>query len=175
MFKDIILGYYRSPSMGKKIQDYKRKLKNDLKWWIFNIFAIVFVFFTIFLTDILPSKTISNNIVKKTSELIDNIIIVIFSPEDLKIVKDEPEKRRRFIDRELAQIKPAYYDCLSNYKKILAHRNAHLKEDFIDSSILEVLDEQLISYGSTKETFTRENLTNTYGTDLFFMGGGTND
>ena len=67
MFKDIILGYYRSPSMGKKIQDYKRKLKNDLKWWIFNIFAIVFVFFTIFLTNILPSKTISNNIVKKTS------------------------------------------------------------------------------------------------------------
>lgn len=88
------------------------------------------------------------NIVRKTSELIDNIIIVIFSPEDLKIVKDEPEKRRRFIDRELAQIKPAYYDCLSNYKKILAHRNAHLKEDFIDSSILEILDEQLISYGS---------------------------
>ena len=43
MFKDIILGYYRSPSMGKKIQDYKRKLKNDLKWWIFNIFAIIFV------------------------------------------------------------------------------------------------------------------------------------
>ena len=67
MFKDVILGYYRSPSMGKKIQDYKRKLKNDLKWWIFNIFAIVFVFFTIFLTNILPSKTISNNIVKKTS------------------------------------------------------------------------------------------------------------
>ena len=67
MFKDIILGYYRSPSMGKKIQDYKRKLKNDLKWWIFNIFAIVFVFFTIFLTNILPLKTKSNNIVKKTS------------------------------------------------------------------------------------------------------------
>ena len=67
MFKDVILGYYRSPSMGKKIQDYKIKLKNDLKWWIFNIFAIVFVFFTIFLTNILPSKTMSNNIVKKTS------------------------------------------------------------------------------------------------------------
>ena len=67
MFKDIILGYYRSPSMGKKIQDYERKLKNDLKWWIFNIFAIVFVFFTIFLTNILPLKTKSSNIVKKTS------------------------------------------------------------------------------------------------------------
>ena len=67
MFKDIILGYYRSPSMGKKIQDYERKLKNDLKWWIFNIFAIIFVFFTIFLTSILPLKTLPSNIVKKTS------------------------------------------------------------------------------------------------------------
>lgn len=43
------------------------------------------------------------NTVRKTSELIDNIIIVIFSPEDLKIVKDEPEKRRKFIDRELTR------------------------------------------------------------------------
>lgn len=88
------------------------------------------------------------NIVRKTSELIDNIIIVIFSPEDLKIVKDEPEKRRKFIDRELAQIKPAYYDCLANYKKILAQRNAYLKEDFVDDNILIIWDEQLISYGS---------------------------
>ena len=42
--------------------------------------------------------------IKKTSQLLENILIVIFSPEDLKIVKDEPEKRRRFIDRELCQI-----------------------------------------------------------------------
>lgn len=88
------------------------------------------------------------NAIKRTSELIDNIIIVIFSPEDLKIIKDEPEKRRKFIDRELAQIKPAYYDCLSNYKKILAQRNAYLKEDFVDDSILIIWDEQLIAYGS---------------------------
>ena len=45
-------------------------------------------------------------------------MIVIFSPEDLKIVKDEPEKRRKFIDRELSQISPKYYNSLSNYKKI---------------------------------------------------------
>ena len=49
---------------------------------------------------------------KRTSELLKNVFIVIFSPEDLKIVKDEPEKRRKFTDRELCQIKPAYYDSL---------------------------------------------------------------
>ena len=57
--------------------------------------------------------------VKKVSELLKNVLIVIFSPEDLKIVKEDPEKRRRFIDRELCQIKPLYYESLSNYKKIL--------------------------------------------------------
>jgi DNA replication and repair protein RecF len=86
--------------------------------------------------------------VRRTSQLLDNIIIVIFSPEDLKIVKDEPEKRRKFIDRELAQIKPAYYDCLSNYKKTLLQRNSYLKEDSIKINILEIWDEQLIKYGS---------------------------
>ncbi len=85
---------------------------------------------------------------KKTSELLKNIFIVIFSPEDLKIVKEEPEKRRKFIDRELCQIKPAYYDNLSNYKKILTQRNAYLKEEKINKSMLDVWDRQLAKYGA---------------------------
>ncbi|MEE0691593.1 MAG: DNA replication/repair protein RecF [Lachnospiraceae bacterium] len=86
--------------------------------------------------------------VKKSSELLENILIVIFSPEDLKIVKDEPEKRRKFIDRELCQIQPLYYDSLSNYKKTLVQRNIYLKEENPDSSILDLWDTQLTKYGS---------------------------
>ena len=86
--------------------------------------------------------------IKKTSELLENILIVIFSPEDLKIVKDEPEKRRKFIDRELCQIQPLYYDSLSNYKKTLAQRNTYLKEEAIDNSILDLWDVQLAQYGA---------------------------
>ncbi len=85
---------------------------------------------------------------RKNSELLKNVYIVIFSPEDLKIVKDEPEKRRKFIDRELCQISPAYYDALSNYKKILMQRNAYLKEFEIKKSMLEVWNMQLAKYGS---------------------------
>ena len=69
------------------------------------------------------------NIIRRTSEILDNIIIVSFSPEDLRIVKDEPEKRRRFIDSELAQIKPSYYRILSDYKKTLLQRNTYLKDN----------------------------------------------
>ena len=92
------------------------------------------------------------NKVRKTSELIDNIIIVIFSPEDLKIVKDEPEKRRKFIDRELAQIKPSYYNCLSAYKKILMQRNAYLKEDRVDDDVLLIWDNSTNSVSEIMET-----------------------
>lgn len=86
--------------------------------------------------------------IKKTSELLENILIVIFSPEDLKIVKDEPEKRRKFIDRELCQIKPLYYESLSNYKKTLLQRNMYLKETHIDNAMLDLWDVQLAKYGS---------------------------
>lgn len=86
--------------------------------------------------------------IAKTSDLLDNIYIVIFSPEDLKIVKDEPEKRRKFIDRELSIIKPSYYDALSNYKKVLIQRNTYLKEKNIDFSILDIWNIQLAQYGS---------------------------
>ena len=86
--------------------------------------------------------------IKKTSELLDRIYIIIFSPEDLKIVKDEPEKRRRFIDRELCQIKPGYFNDLSQYKKVLKQRNAYLKEPSIDPSILDIWDMELAKYGS---------------------------
>lgn len=84
----------------------------------------------------------------KTSQLLERIYIVIFSPEDLKIVKDEPEKRRRFIDRELCQIKPGYYSDLSSYKKVLKQRNMYLKEREIDTSVLDIWDYELARYGS---------------------------
>ena len=84
----------------------------------------------------------------KTSQLLERIYIVIFSPEDLKIVKDEPEKRRRFIDRELCQIKPGYYSDLSNYKKVLRQRNTYLKETDIEPSVLDIWDFELAKYGS---------------------------
>ena len=104
-------------------------------------------------------KKDGNNI-RKSSELLENILIVIFSPEDLKLVKDEPDKRRKFIDRELSQILPSYYDSLSNYKKILLQRNTYLKEEKIDQSILDLWDVQLAKYGASiikaREKFIRK-------------------
>lgn len=85
---------------------------------------------------------------KKASDLLEKIYIVVFSPDDLKIVKEEPEKRRRFIDRELCQLKPIYFDSISKYKKILSQRNFLLKQESPDMSILDIWDEELSGYGA---------------------------
>ncbi len=86
--------------------------------------------------------------IDRISELLKHVYTVIFSPEDLRIVKDEPEKRRRFIDREICQMKPLYFESLTRYKKTLAQRNSLLKEDFPDEGLLDIWDKELAIYGA---------------------------
>lgn len=95
-------------------------------------------------------KTIKINGLKtqKHSEILENVYTVIFSPEDLKIVKDEPEKRRRFINIELCQIRPIYYKNLARYKKILVQRNHILKQETLNKELLDVWSEELYKTGS---------------------------
>ena len=56
---------------------------------------------------------------------------------------------------------------------LIVHHDLRKVHSYFDNVLL--LNKEIIAYGNTKETFTRENLTNAYGTDLFFMGGGEND
>ena len=86
--------------------------------------------------------------ISKTSELLDRLHIIVFSPEDLKIVKDEPGKRRGFINRELCQIRPGYVNDLNTFRRVLRQRNAYLKEERIDEAVLEIWDEELIRSGA---------------------------
>lgn len=54
--------------------------------------------------------------------------VVMFSPEDLQLVKGEPALRRRFLDMEIAQTDPIYYELLVHYNKVLRQRNKLLKD-----------------------------------------------
>ena len=54
-----------------------------------------------------------------SKELMGLSHIIFFSPEDLGIIKDGPEQRRRFMDMELCQLDKAYLYYLTQYKKIL--------------------------------------------------------
>jgi DNA replication and repair protein RecF len=95
------------------------------------------------------SKSFGVNGVKGTrnADLLENAYIVVFSPEDLRIVKDEPEKRRKFMDRELFLIKPLYYKALARYKKALQQRNALLKNGNVEENSIAAWDESLVYYG----------------------------
>ena len=85
---------------------------------------------------------------KEEQRSIDNAYIVCFTPEDLKIVKEEPEKRRKFMDRELCQLKPVYYSTLARYKKVLMQRNSLLKSESLNNELMEIWENNLADYGS---------------------------
>lgn len=66
--------------------------------------------------------------VRKLGNLFGTLYAVIFSPEDLSLVKGGPGERRRFLDMELCQLSPVYYNDLQSYYHILKQRNHLLKE-----------------------------------------------
>ncbi len=76
----------------------------------------------------------------KAGDLMGVLNVVMFSPEDLALVKASPEVRRRFMDMELCQLYPAYYRKAAMYNAALRQRNALIKEAFSDPIDPEVLD-----------------------------------
>ena len=92
--------------------------------------------------------------VKKAVDLFGIIKIVLFSPEDLNIIKNGPSERRRFMDMELSQLNKIYLSNLVNFNKVLVQRNKLLKElSFSMSdemlSTLDIWDMQLVRYGNS--------------------------
>ncbi len=89
--------------------------------------------------------------IKKAAELLGTLNVVFFSPEDLGIIKNEPAKRRRFVDMELCQLDPFYLYNLNHYNKIVNQRNKLLKDLYLNPSLrdtLNIWDSQMVSFGS---------------------------
>lgn len=87
--------------------------------------------------------------IKKLSELLGNINIVIFTPDDINILKGGPQNRRRFLDIMISQLKPNYMHNLNLYLKTLEQRNNYLRqirEENKDENMLEIWDEKLSEY-----------------------------
>lgn len=89
--------------------------------------------------------------ITKMSGLLGNLMCVFFSPNELKLVKEAPEDRRKFMDIGLSQLSRQYYQNLVKYNKILKQRNKLLKSENNESVILETLpiwDIQFVSVAS---------------------------
>lgn len=101
--------------------------------------------------------------IRKSGDLFGTLHIVIFSPEDLQLIKNGPSERRRFMDMENCQLSNVYYYDLQQYYKVLKQRNNLLKKIQKNSMLkdsLFVWDEQLIQYGrkviKSRELFVKK-------------------
>lgn len=104
--------------------------------------------YTINLNDRKKTLKIDNNVIKKVGDYISNINIIIFYPDDLDLIKGNPETRRRYLNVELSQLSSKYFDVLSDYNKLLKIRNDYLKKyvdriDF-DDNYFDILTDHLI-------------------------------
>ena len=91
---------------------------------------------------------------KKISDIIGKLNVVVFKPEDIKIVTDSPIIRRKYIDYLISSISKSYLENITKYKKVMEERNNLLKEiklrlkgsknlDETESNFLDVYDKLL--------------------------------
>ena len=85
---------------------------------------------------------------KNLKELLGNLFVVVFSPEDMKMAKEAPSLRRGFLDGEISKIRPSYVDALKNYTKIIAQKNAALRrrENRDTGAVIDAYNAQLAGY-----------------------------
>ena len=83
----------------------------------------------------------------RLSELMGHVQCVIFSPEDLMLVKEGPAIRRRYLDMMISQLSTAYFSALQQYQKALDQRNAMLNEarkaGHLDAALMDAFEEAM--------------------------------
>jgi len=85
--------------------------------------------------------------IKKIGELLGNVNAVFFSPQELKLVKESPDERRRFMNIDISQTNKRYFYALNRYEKVLANRNKLLKitKDFnVLKDTIDIWDRALV-------------------------------
>jgi len=79
--------------------------------------------------------------IKKNEQYLGLVRTVLFSPDDLEIIKGGPALRRRFLNTAIVQLRPMYYRYLSEYQRLYTHKTRILKDSEEKPDLLSVLDE----------------------------------
>lgn len=89
-----------------------------------------------------------NSVINKVSDYISLMNIIIFTPDDLDLIKGSPQIRRKFLNVELSQLYSNYYIVLNEYEKLLKIRNEYLKTVYktnkIDNNYFDILTSYLV-------------------------------
>ncbi len=107
---------------------------------------------------------------KKISDYLNYLNVIIFYPEDLDIMKGSPSVRRKFINTELSELQSNYYIVLNEYTKLLKMRNEYLKNDCFDINYFNILtsyfiDKAVLLYKMRQKFILR---INEYISDIYF-------
>lgn len=93
--------------------------------------------------------TVNNNRVKRFENL-HKYPVVVFSPDDLQVIREGPSFRRRFLNLEGSKLSPLYFKDLKDYQRVVTQRNALLKTKSSVSQLnrlLEPWDQSLVELG----------------------------
>ena len=97
--------------------------------------------------------------VKKTSDILGKIYVVLFTQQDINIFKSEPLRRRKFLNIMISQLRPIYVHLLNKYNKTLEQRNNYLKQIKYENKpeyMLDIWDEQLADIGKKIFIYRKE-------------------
>ena len=84
---------------------------------------------------------------RRLSELIGAFNTILFTPEDLKIVKGGPAERRNLINYEMSKLRASYLADLQKYAKVVREKNALISADMVNMRLLEVYNTSLAKAG----------------------------
>ena len=86
--------------------------------------------------------------IKKVADYISNLNVIVFTPDDLEIIKGSPNIRRNLLNIQLSQMSKIYLNTYNEYNKILKTRNEYLKilfnNSIADKTYLDILTDRLI-------------------------------
>lgn len=92
--------------------------------------------------------TTLNNKNSSPGEIYDHFQVLLFTPDNLRVLKGSPKVRRKFFNRQISDLDRNYSHNLKSYGSVVARKNASLKKEKVDPSLLEVFNEKIAEYGS---------------------------
>ncbi len=92
---------------------------------------------------------VNGSVRRKKSEITGILPSVLFTPDDLRMVKESPDKRREALDALGRQLSGAYATILAEYDRALRQRNALLKYEDPDAEAMRAWTDRLIELGSS--------------------------
>ncbi len=158
---------FRNSKDNEFLKFGEKKAKISIDYEMFGVENNAEIIFDNKKTAILNEKKLSN-----TSNFAGKYNAIVFSPSDLTLVTDGPEKRRRFLDTAIGQLYPNYIEILRNYSRAVMQRNKIIKDYRYDKTIsimLDVFENEIVDMGNKIINYRKKyiNILNKYVSKIY--------